>query len=282
MRIEKFTIIGLGLCTMLMVHGCGRGKDVEPDDADQGSGQPALNGSLGPVEGENTRIDDLEMDLVWVEAGSFAMGTAVGFGRTIARILETVTFGRIDLGGYDDHDYERPVRTVEITNGFWMGKTEVTQAQYEALTGNNPSTFKGANLPVETVSWRDAVKYCELLTDRERRAGRLPEGYVYRLPTEAEWEYAARGGRQGRDTIYSGSDTVGEVAWYDGNSGRRTHPVGTKAANELGLHDSEGNEVWEGGTGPKASITSRFQFRLPEVPLAGTREPRPPATWISG
>jgi len=181
-RIEKFTIVTLALCTMLMVQGCGRGKGVEPDDTDQGSGQPALNGSLGPVAGENTRIDDLEMDLVWVEAGSFAMGTAVGFGRTIARILETVTFGRIDMGGYDDHDNERPVREVRITRGYWMGKTEVTQAQYEALTGSNPSTFKGANLPVETVSWHEAVHYCELLTDRERRAGCLPEGYVEPVP----------------------------------------------------------------------------------------------------
>jgi len=181
----------------------------------------AMEEMRGPVAGRNARIADLGLDLIWVEAGSFRMGSASG----------------------GDND-ERPVREVRITRGFWMGKTEVTQAQYESLTERNPSHFKGANLPVEMVSWNDAVRYCELLTERERRAGRLPEGYVYRLPTEAEWEYAARGGRQGRDTTYAGSNTIGDVAWHSGNSGIKTHPVGTKAANELGLHDMSGN-VWE-------------------------------------
>jgi len=148
--------------------------------------------------------------------------------------MVNVVPGRFDMGSNDGKPGEGPIRTVEITRGYWMGKTEVTQAQYETLTGSNPSHHKGANLPVEQVSWSDAVSFCELLTERERRAGRLPEGYVYRLPTEAEWEYAARGGSQS-------SNDIDEVAWYGANSGNTSHPVGMKAANELGLHDMSGN-----------------------------------------
>ncbi len=174
-----------------------------------------------PVVGRNDRIDDLGLDLVWVESGSFQMGTPTG----------------------GDSD-ERPVRTVGITRGYWMGKTEVTQGQWRSIMGDNPSHFKGDDLPVESVSWDRCVEFCRKLTERERRAGRLPDGYVYRLPTEAEWEYAARGGVRGRNTTYAGSDDLNAVAWHDGNSQNRTQRVGTRAANELGLHDMSGN-VWE-------------------------------------
>jgi len=155
-----------------------------------------------------------------------------------------VKAGSFEMGSFDGRDNEKPVRTVRITRDFWMGKHEVTQREYEQLTGNNPSHFKGDNLPVEMVSLVDAVRFCEELTRREREAGRLPQGYVYRLPTEAEWEYAARGGHRARATTYAGSDDINAVAWYTSNSGGKTHPVGTKAANELGLHDMSGN-VWE-------------------------------------
>ncbi len=168
--------------------------------------------------GRDRHIEYLELDLLWVEEGSFNMGATSG----------------ADNG-------ERVVREVRITRGFWMGKTEVTQAQYMALTGSNPSFFKQANRPVERVSWNDAVRFCALLTEFERRAGRLLEGYVYRLPTEAEWEYAARGGNFEREAIYAGSDDIKAVAWYERNSRHKTHPAGTKAANELGLHDMSGN-----------------------------------------
>jgi formylglycine-generating enzyme required for sulfatase activity len=171
-------------------------------------------------------------------------------------------------------DVAPPVHAVQISRGFWIGKYEVIQAEYEALLGKNPSTYGGARNPVETVSWSDAVAFCTRLTEREQRAGRLPEGYEYRLPTEAEWEYAARGGAKsqanaagsGQDFAYSGSNHVDEVAWYCGNSGDRrledwekdekkrqrsmssnrcrAHPVGQKAPNELGLYDMSGN-VWE-------------------------------------
>ncbi len=174
-----------------------------------------------PQVGQDTRIEALALDLVWVAPGAFRMGTPGG-----------------------EYADELPARTVQISRGSWMGRTEVTQAQWRALMGDNPSYFEGDDLPVERVSWHQSVEFCRRLTELERQAGRLPEGYAYRLPTEAEWEYAARGGADGRDTRRAGSDDIDAVAWYKGNSQSRTHPVGMKAPNELGLHDMNGN-VWE-------------------------------------
>ncbi|MGD9707325.1 MAG: SUMF1/EgtB/PvdO family nonheme iron enzyme [Candidatus Delongbacteria bacterium] len=141
--------------------------------------------------------------------------------------------GTFQMGGKESD--EKPIHSVTVGD-FYIGKTEVTQAQYQAVMGKNPSSFKGDNLPVESVTWNDAVEFCKKLSQKE--------GVTYRLPTEAEWEYAARGGNQSRGYEYSGSSNVGEVAWYDSNSGSKTHPVATKKQNELGIHDMSGN-VWE-------------------------------------
>ncbi len=173
-----------------------------------------------PQPGRPWTVPDLGMEFMPVSSGSFKMGSNDG-----------------------DSD-EEPVHTVRIARDFWLGKYEVTQAEYEALTGKNPSHFKGARNPVETVSWEDASAYCAKLTARERSAGRLPSGYEYRLPTEAEWEYAARGGTKSKGFTYAGSEKVGDVAWYSENSGGTTHAVGGKGANEVGLYDMSGN-VWE-------------------------------------
>jgi hypothetical protein len=134
---------------------------------------------------------------------------------------------------------EKPGHPVLISKAFYMGKYVVTQAQYEALIGANPSQFKGAQLPVETVSWNDAKAYCEKLN-----ALLAAHAQEARLPTEAEWEYACRAGTRTR--FYSGDDDsdLDAVAWYDKNSGGKTHPVGGKKANVFGLYDMHGN-VWQ-------------------------------------
>jgi formylglycine-generating enzyme required for sulfatase activity len=128
---------------------------------------------------------------------------------------------------------EKPVRQVTINYSFYMGKYEVTQAQWQTVMGDNPSNFKDCgNCPVEQVSWDDAQKFIQGLN-------RVNDGYTYRLPTEAEWEYACRAGTTGD---YAG--TLGEMAWYSENSGSKTHTVGGKQPNAWGLADMHGN-VWE-------------------------------------
>ncbi|HYT60529.1 MAG TPA: formylglycine-generating enzyme family protein [Haliangiales bacterium] len=139
---------------------------------------------------------------------------------------------------------EGPQTTVTITHGFWLGKYEVTQREYLAVIGSNPSGFPGdLNRPVESVSWLDATNYCAKLTEQDQSAGRIPPGSHYRLPTEAEWEYAARAGTStrfsyGDDLAFTG---LTNYAWYAVNSGNTTHPVGQKTPNPWGLYDMEGN-----------------------------------------
>ena len=142
---------------------------------------------------------------------------------------------------------------VQLTRGFWLGQTEVTQGQWERVMGTNPSAHQGADLPVEQLSWFDAVTYCNRLSQAEKVAAcyKIKGDKVewvgglsclgYRLPTEAEWEHAAR---EGQRTFYVGSNDVDAVAWYAKNSSGETHPVGKKAANGRSLYDLSGN-VWE-------------------------------------
>ena len=128
---------------------------------------------------------------------------------------------------------------VVLTRGFFLAETECTQGQWEKVMGGNPSHFKGAERPVEQVSYGEAEEYCWKLTAKQRAEGLLTDGWEWRLPTEAEWEYAARAGTTG--------PRYGEleaIAWFSGNSGSETHPVKQKAANVWGLHDMIGY-VWE-------------------------------------
>ncbi len=142
------------------------------------------------------------------------------------------------------HADEGPQTTVTISHGFWIGKYEVTQREYQEVIGSNPSGFPGdLDRPVESVSWLDATNYCAQLTQQELAAGHIPPGSHYRLPTEAEWECAARAGTS---TPFSYGDdpnftNLTDNAWYSFNSGFGTHPVGQKAPNPWGLYDMEGN-----------------------------------------
>ena len=145
------------------------------------------------------------------------------------------TMGCTSEQGSDCFRDEKPAHAVSVS-GFYMGQTEVTQALWKAVMGNNPSNWKGNTLPVESVSYSDCQDFINKLNSMT--------GKTFRLPTEEEWEFAARGGNSSWGYKYSGSDNLGSVAWYDGNSGSKTHPVAQKQANELGLYDMSGN-VWE-------------------------------------
>jgi formylglycine-generating enzyme required for sulfatase activity len=140
------------------------------------------------------------------------------------------------MGSNNGDDDEKPVHHVTLSD-FSIGKYEVTQAQWSAVMGNNPSIFSGCdNCPVENVSWTDVQAYVTKLNSQT--------GKNYRLPTEAEWEYAAKGGNQSKGYTYSGSDNIDSVAWWLYNGVWKTHFVGQKQANELGINDMTGN-VWE-------------------------------------
>jgi formylglycine-generating enzyme required for sulfatase activity len=170
---------------------------------------------------------------------------------------------------------EGPLTRVIIADGFWIAAHEVTQADYENLMGRNPSQYTGdGQRPVEKVNWQEALDYCRALNAREQAAGRLPDGYAFRLPTEAEWEYACRAGST---TRFSHGDDPGyletpDYAWCGHNSGSSTHPVGGRTPNAWGLHDMHGN-VWEwcldawvgtypGGTITNAAATPQSSLRV--------------------
>jgi len=201
------------------------------------------------VEAASSLTMDQQQEMVLVEGGTFTMGCTSE-----------------QTNCYSD---EKPTHQVTV-DGFLMGKYEVTQELWQSVMGNNPSKFKGSKRPVEQVYWYAAVEFCNKLSEKEG----LQKAYSgsgdnitcdftsngYRLPTEAEWEYAARGGASSTNTQYSGSNTIGDVAWYDNNYGKKgksleeklkwynsrgkTNAVGTKSPNQLGIYDMSGN-VWE-------------------------------------
>ena len=158
-------------------------------------------------------VKGVSFNMISIEGGSFQMGATSEQKK-------------------DADNDEKPVHNVTL-NDFMIGETEVTQELWEVVMGTNPSSFKDAKHPVECVSWNDCMKFISAL--------RFLTGRSFRLPTEAEWEFAARGGNKSGKTVYSGSDTIDNVAWYDDNSGNGTHPVGTKKPNELGIYDMSGN-----------------------------------------
>ena len=174
--------------------------------------------SCSSISDQEFEINGVKFKMIAVEGGSFMMGATPGQEKNV-------------------RDNEKPAHKVTVDN-FLIGETEVTQDLWFAVMGNNPSHFKNdqGNFPVENVSWNDVQTFIKKLN--------VITGQRFRLPFEAEWEYAARGGKKSTDKKYAGSDNVDEVAWYSNNSASKTHEVATKKANELGIYDMMGN-VWE-------------------------------------
>jgi formylglycine-generating enzyme required for sulfatase activity len=186
--------------------------------------------------GENFTVPDLGLEMIWVKHGAFMMGSPKGEAKR----------------NEDEIQHQ-----VTLTKGFYLGKYEVTQAQWVRVMGNNPSNFKGADRPVEEVSWNDAVVFCKKLTEMEKKAGRVPQGMSYQLLTEAQWEYACRAGTS---TMYSWGDSISSSNANYGENVDETTPVGKYPANPWGFHDMHGN-VWEwcadwSGDYPSGSVTN--------------------------
>ncbi len=230
------------------------------------SGDKTITLTAGQVLNENIKLEEGtsgDIEMVFVKGGTFEMGSNKGDGA------------------------EKPIHTVTV-NSFYMSKYEVTQKQWRAIIGNNPSYFKGDDLPVENVSWYDVQEFIKKLNEKT--------GQHYRLPTEAEWEYAARGGNKSRGYKYAGSNNIDEVGWYWKNSGIeqlkgvwdwdkiknnkcKTHPVGQKKPNELGIYDMSGN-VWEWCSDwYKAKYYRHSPQNNPQGPESGSRRVYRGGSW---
>ena len=210
---------------------------IDRPGMDAGPQRVTLEEIRGLVTGEPWTVPDVNMAFVYVQPGS---------------VQAADDDARSDSGG---------VRTVQVGRGYWIGACEVTNSQYQRFVreagydgrreggsdylrhqrDRSQLVFAEDRHPVICVSWNNAVAFCRWLTERERAAGRLPQGYMYGLPTEAEWEYAARGGSNSRQFKYAGGNVPGDVAWYAANSGGVTQAIRMKAANEIGVFDMSGN-----------------------------------------
>ncbi len=226
MNTKTWAMLCLATLMTGALAGCGQSAeraDVDPDTA------PRNAGPLGATEekreladtqvGDEISIDlgdGVTLEMVRIPAGEFLMGSPES--------------------EHDARNSERPQHPVRITRSFYLGKYPVTQQQWEAVMASNPSHFKGSRNPVEEVSWNDCQEFLQRLNEKAGDGRR-----EFRLPTEAEWEYACRAGTTTRYSFGDDAGQLGEYAWYRDNSGSTTHPVGQKRPNPWGLYDMHGN-----------------------------------------
>jgi sulfatase modifying factor 1 len=239
--IEKYRWTGLKIFSTI--------AEGSYDLTAKSKGYKSYSGKVSIKENQTT-IDDIQLiagsdtpeGMVYVEGGTFSMGSN------------------------DGESNEKPVHKVTV-GSFIIGKYEVTQELWKRVMGDNPSYFKGNKKPVEKVKWNDLIEFCNKLSEKEglQKAysglwGNITCDFTvngYRLPTEAEWEYAARGGNKSKGYKYSGSDNIDDVAWYKDNSLEQYNEVGTKQPNELGLYDMSGNVLewcWDGHSGSNSVL----------------------------
>ena len=225
------------------------GKDEFIDTTPVDTACAEVEDAMNPEAAVRTyTINGVSFDMVSVAGGAFTMGATS------------------EQGSEADSD-EKPTHKVTLSD-YMIAKTEVTQELWQAVMGSNPSYFKGNNLPVENVSWHDCQEFIKKLNSLT--------GLNFRLPTEAEWEYAARGGKNSKGYKYSGSNDIGSVAWYNDNSSS-THQVATKLPNELGLYDMSGN-VWEWCSDWYGDYSSSSQTN-PKGPLSGSYRVNRGGSW---
>ena len=207
---KTMLVAAMAMMTVTYV-GC-KGQEGEGGEGEEGGEEIVVE----QPETMTLKVGSAEFTLSRVEPGTFTIGPVPG--------------------DKDVTDEEKPAHQVDLTKVIYIAQTEVTQELYTAVMGKNPSNFTGAkNLPVEQVTYDDAMEFCKRLSDST--------GHTFTLPTEAQWEYAARGAQKAPATpeLYSGSNNINEVSWYEENSNGKTHPVATKAPNALGLYDMTGN-----------------------------------------
>ncbi len=219
--VAALAVVLVGICAVLLTPLINRQR---AGDGPDGNDQPVLLAS-GTQAGQEWDGNALQMKFCWCPPGNFLMGSPKGEA------------GRLP--------FESPQVKVVLTQGFWMGKCEVTQDEWERVMCTKPSRFHGAKtLPVENINWPDATKFAALLTERELARGSIPPGWEFRLPTEAQWEYACRAGTTTAYSFGPTTEGLGDHMWYGYNSEIRTHEVGRRKPNHWGLHDMHGN-VWE-------------------------------------
>ena len=266
-RITMASLLGVG--AVALVIACDGKLTTSTNDMN-----PTTTNDMNPTTPTNDMTvmePEVRPKLVLVPKGSFTMGSPTG-----------------ELGRYSSQEVQH---SVTLTTDFWMAESEVTQRQYRNLMGRSPSHFLGDELPVEQVSWFDAVAYCNALSLKENlkpcyQINGIMVGWAdgvkcagYRLPTEAEWEYAAIPATPPR-TVYAGSDTVDGVAWYGTNSGNMPHAVKTKTANGRRLYDLSGN-VWEWVWDLYASNYESLPATDPVGPTAGNARVQRGGAWNS-